>query len=76
MDALTPQPAQGVTKDLKSLDRPKVMIELTAFCCYGSGFRSTTHVDDILFTVKGCMASFYKHTDSFVFPVCSQFGQK
>ena len=71
MDALTPQPAQGPTEDLKSLYRPEVMRELGAFCCCGSGFRSTAHVDDILSTGKGCMASF----DSFVFPLCPQFGQ-
>ena len=71
MDALTPQPAQGLTEDLKSLYRPEVMRELGAFCCCGSGFRSTAHVDDILSTGKGCMASF----DSFVFPLCPQFGQ-
>lgn len=58
MDALTPQPAQGQTGDLKSLYRPEVWRELGAFCCLCPGFRSTAHVDDILFTGRGCMASF------------------
>lgn len=58
MDVLTPQPAQGLTEVLKSSYRPKVMRELGAFCCYVSGVLSTAHVDDILFTGKGCMALF------------------
>lgn len=38
MDAVTPQPTQGLTEDFKSLYCPKVMRGLGAFCDCGSGF--------------------------------------
>lgn len=54
MDALTLQPAQGLSP--QGNERTWTILLL---CC---AFVSTAHVDDILFTGKGCMAQFEVHT--------------
>lgn len=58
VDALTLQPAQGL-KIIISPQGNERTWTILLLCC---AFVSTAHVDDILFTGKGCMAQFEVHT--------------
>lgn len=58
VDALTLQPAQGLKIIISPQGNERTWTILLLWCA----FVSTAHVDDILFTGKGCMAQFEVHT--------------